>query len=57
MREKGERGRVLSEGRKGEGRILIQTESVYKLPSKPYGTFSGEMSIKLKKNSKKEQPS
>ena len=30
MRGKGERVRVLSEGSKGEGRILIQTEPVYK---------------------------
>ena len=30
MREKGERVRVLSQGRKGGGRILIQTESVYR---------------------------
>ena len=29
MREKGERARVLRGGRKGGGRILIQTESVY----------------------------
>ena len=29
MREKGERLRVLSDGRKRGGRILIQTESVY----------------------------
>ena len=31
MREKGERVRVLSQGRKGGGRILIQTESVLNL--------------------------
>ena len=29
MRDKGERVRVLSEERKGGGRIVIQTESVY----------------------------
>ena len=29
MREKGERVRVLNEGRKGEERLLIQTESVF----------------------------
>ena len=29
MREKGERVRVVSKGRKGEGRFLIQTESIY----------------------------
>ena len=29
MREKGEAVRILSEGRKGGGRFLIQTESVY----------------------------
>ena len=29
MRDKGERVRLLSEGRKVRGRILIQTESVY----------------------------
>ena len=30
MRKKGEKERVLTKGRKGGGRILIQTESVYK---------------------------
>ena len=33
MRERGEKVRVLSEGRKGGERILIQTESVYSICS------------------------
>ena len=32
MRERGERLRVLDEERKGGGRFLIQTESVFKVP-------------------------
>ena len=53
MREKGERVRVLSEGRKGRGRILIQTESVNTvrgLSSETSLKFSIAKSVHLLKN-------
>ena len=31
MRKKGERAHVFSDGRKGRGKFLIQTESVYRI--------------------------
>ena len=46
-RKKGERVWVLSEGRKGEGGIMIQTESVYREPerqqnARPFGSSMAE---------------